>query len=138
MNSQVEMPEPESTENSRKSFWDILQKTPAGEISNDCTVAEPEIILSKQDLEQEQGEKQFQQLVEPVPSDARELPEAKLLKQLSEMTHLLEQQTTILYAQQKLLEDLTGRQKQPTKRKPGMAKKLKNLIHKGKTIWNVL
>ncbi|KYZ77916.1 hypothetical protein AXX12_16765 [Anaerosporomusa subterranea] len=138
MNSQVGTPEAEPTENSRKGLWDILQKAPACDISADCAVPEPEIALQKQDLEQEQGEKQIQQLAEPSPSDARELPEAKLLKQLSEMTHLLEQQTTILYAQQKLLEDLTGRQKKPVKRKPGMAKKLKSLIHKGKIIWSAL
>jgi hypothetical protein len=131
-------PEPDSAEYSRKGLRDILQETPACEIIDDCTVLEPEIILTQQDPELDQGEKQFQPLAEPVPSDARELPEAKLLKQLSEMTHLLEQQTTILYAQQKLLEDLTGRQKQSVKHKPGMAKKLKSLIHKGKTFWNAL
>lgn len=68
----------------------------------------------------------------------RELMETKLLKQLSEMAVLLEQQNMILQTQQKLLEDLTGRKKKVEKRKPGITKRIKSLIHKGKIIWSVL
>jgi hypothetical protein len=132
LNSQGEIPEPVAEVNNRKGFWDILQETPTCDTVADCTAVEPD------ELPQEQDQGQIQLLDDHVPSDVREPPEMKLLKQLAEVTRLLEQQTTILYAQQKLLEDLTGRQNKPKKRKPGMAKKLKNLIHKGKVIWSVL
>lgn len=115
----------------RKSIWDLIQKKPDTAACPDIT---PELPLAVE----AQEEKPVQNLPpEPIP-DARELPETKVVKQLSEMTKLLEQQTTLLYAQQKLLEDLVGRQTVQKKRKPGMVKKLKTIIHKGKMIWNVL
>lgn len=123
-------------DNTRKGLWDILKKTADSETgTNSAAIDLPQPAAGPVSPEQE-AETQCQP--EPNLDDARELPEAKLLKQLAEMTQLLEQQTMILYAQQKLLEDLTGRQKQAGKHKGVMAKKLKNLIHKGKVFWNAL
>lgn len=118
--------------NTRKSIWDLIQKNPGTAACPDIGSEAPPAAA------EEQEEPSVPSLPpEPIP-DARELPEAKVVKQLGEMTKLLEQQTTLLYAQQKLLEDLAGRQTVQKKRKPGMVKKLKTLIHKGKMIWNVL
>lgn len=123
------------TGNNRKSLWDIIQQIPSSQIPSSQI---PNQIPSEDTAAESAEPPQEQPLIEPVINEARESPDIKLLHQLNEVTRLLEQQTTILMAQQKLLEDLTGRQKQPVKRKPGVAKKLKSLIHKGKAIWNVL
>ena len=111
---------------SRRSLWDIIQQIPNSHLPCGNTETEPDTPPQEQPI------------VAPALYEARELPEMKLFNQLNEVTRLLEQQTSILIAQQKLLEDLTARQKQSGKRKPGMAKKLKSLIHKGKFIWSVL
>ncbi len=125
-------PEAEA-ECSRKGLWDILRKT------GDDAPAEAIIEQAPEAADQESpGSQPATPPAPPAFIDARELPEAKILNQLTELAHLLSQQTTLLYAQQKLLEDLAGRQKQTGKAKPVVAKKLKNLLHKGKLFWNTL
>lgn len=125
----------------RISLWDYIHKEPVeGSGGEEPSLDAQEAVGAQAIQVAEAAEEKVEPtlIIEPVLEDAREAPEAKVLKQLSEMTKLLEQQTTLMYAQQKLLEDLAGRQKKLEKRKPGMAKKLKSLIHKGKIIWSAL
>jgi len=122
---------PTLPESSRKSLWDMINKTPGETPGAFLDSTESETIVPLQ------SQAPLLPIAE-LPNEARESVEAKLLKQLAEMTYLLEQQTSILQSQQKLLENLTDRQKSTKKRKPGVKSKIKSLIHKGKIIWSVL